>query len=141
MISSGVRKRSSPLVLREGHETETNSPHVPITAACALGAVPAAASAATTDVTQASSENWSGYVAGGSQTLRHSQIVQDVSGSWVAPTAKCTTTTGGSYSAFWVGLGGAGQTEALEQAVPRPTAAPPVRPATTPGTSSCPPRR
>jgi hypothetical protein len=90
---------------------------VAITAACALGAVPAAASAATTDVSQASSENWSGYVVGGSSnSSTTAKSFKTVSGSWVVPTAKCTTTSGTSYSAFWVGLGGAGQTEALEQA-------------------------
>jgi hypothetical protein len=36
-----------------------------------------------------------------------------VSGSWVQPTAKCTS--GQSYSAFWIGLGGAGDTQSLEQ--------------------------
>ena len=79
--------------------------------------MPVAASAATTDVSQASSENWSGYVVGSSaDSAGSAKSFKTVSGSWVAPTAKCTTTTGSSYSAFWVGLGGAGQTEALEQA-------------------------
>ena len=38
-----------------------------------------------------------------------------MSGSWVVPTAKCTAAGEPTYSAFWVGLGGAGDTEALEQ--------------------------
>jgi hypothetical protein len=80
-----------------------------VTAACVLGAAPAASAAS--DVQQASSGNWSGYVVGGSSS---SKTFSSVSGSWVQPTAKCTT--GQSYGAFWVGLGGAGQTEALEQA-------------------------
>jgi uncharacterized membrane protein YgcG len=80
-----------------------------VTAACVLGVVPAASAAS--DVQQASSGNWSGYVIGGSSS---SKTFSSVSGSWVQPTAKCTT--GQSYGAFWVGLGGAGQTEALEQA-------------------------
>ncbi len=80
-----------------------------VTATCALGAVPAASAA--TDVQQASSGNWSGYVIGGSSSTRS---YSSVSGSWVQPAAKCTS--GQSYGAFWVGLGGAGQTEALEQA-------------------------
>ncbi|HET8978535.1 MAG TPA: G1 family glutamic endopeptidase [Solirubrobacteraceae bacterium] len=79
------------------------------TAACTLGAVPMATAA--TDVQQASSENWSGYVAGGANS---STQFKSVSGSWVAPTANCTQ--GQAYSAFWVGLGGAGQNHALEQA-------------------------
>jgi hypothetical protein len=88
------------------------------TAACALGAA-STASAASADVQQASSENWSGYVAGGSSSSTATRF-KSVSGSWVAPTAKCTGSagagSGATYSAFWVGLGGAGQTEALEQA-------------------------
>jgi Peptidase A4 family len=88
------------------------------TAACALVAA-STASAASGDVQQASSENWSGYVAGGSSSSAGASF-KSVSGSWVAPTATCTSSAGGgsgaTYSAFWVGLGGAGQTEALEQA-------------------------
>jgi hypothetical protein len=80
-----------------------------VTAAWVLGAVPAASAAS--DVQQASSGNWSGYVIGGSSSPSK---FSSVSGSWVQPTAKCTN--GQSYGAFWVGLGGAGQTEALEQA-------------------------
>jgi hypothetical protein len=87
-------------------------------AACTLGAV-STASAASADVQQASSGNWSGYVAGGSSTSSGTRF-RSVSGSWVAPTARCTTSaaggSSGTYSAFWVGLGGAGQTRALEQA-------------------------
>ena len=83
-----------------------------VTAACALGAVPAASAA--TDVQQATSANWSGYVVGSSSG---SQNFSSVSGSWVQPTAKCGSSDAGSYSAFWIGLGGSGQsqTEALEQ--------------------------
>jgi hypothetical protein len=85
-------------------------PTLAVSVACALGAVPAASAAA--DVQQATSENWSGYVVGGSTGSSGTQY-KTVSGSWVQPTAKCTS--GSGYSAFWVGLGGAGQTEALEQ--------------------------
>ena len=83
-----------------------------VTAACALGAVPAASAA--TDVQQATSANWSGYVVGSPSA---SQKFSSVSGSWVQPTGKCDETQGGSYSAFWIGLGGSGQTQnpALEQ--------------------------
>src|SRR5664279_1516693 len=81
-----------------------------VTAACALGMAPGAAAAS--DVAQASSENWSGYVIGGSTTTKH---FASVSGSWTQPTANCST--GASrYAAFWIGLGGSGQSQALEQA-------------------------
>jgi hypothetical protein len=82
-------------------------PIIAVAAACA--AVPAASWAAT-DVQPASSENWSGYVTSpsGSGTSYRS-----VSGGWVAPTATCTS--GQSYSAFWVGLGGSGEGSTLEQ--------------------------
>jgi hypothetical protein len=85
-----------------------------LTTACALGAV-STASAAMADVQQASSGNWSGYVAGSSSSSSSGTRFKSVAGSWVAPTANCTT-TGSGYSAFWVGLGGAGQTQAMEQA-------------------------
>ncbi len=78
-----------------------------------MGALPAASASAATDVAQAASENWSGYVAGSSDSGSSDQQFKSVSGSWVAPTAKCTS--GQSYSAFWVGLGGSGQSDALEQ--------------------------
>src|SRR6185312_498784 len=77
-------------------------PTLAATVACALGvAVPAAS--ASTDIQTASSANWSGYVVGGSSSTTN---YKSVSGSWVAPTAKCTS--GQGYSSFWVGLGGAG---------------------------------
>lgn len=86
---------------------------VAVTAACALGAVPAAS--ASTDAQSAASANWAGYVVGGSSS---STRYKSVSGSWVAPTAKCSS--GQGYSSFWVGLGGSGSdssgTGALEQA-------------------------
>jgi Peptidase A4 family len=77
-------------------------------AATALAATTAAASAsADTVATQAAvSQNWAGYVAGGTQ-------FSSVSGSWVQPTAKCGS--GQTYSAFWVGLGGSGQSSSVEQ--------------------------
>jgi hypothetical protein len=80
-----------------------------VTAACLLGGASAASAA---DVQQASSENWSGYVVGSSSESTNS--FSSVSGSWVQPTAKCTGSQ--SYSAFWVGLGGSGQSDELEQA-------------------------
>jgi hypothetical protein len=83
---------------------------VAATAVCALGA--AASASAATDVQQAQSENWSGYVSG---TGSQGTTFKTVSGSWVVPTANCTSSDEPTYSAFWVGLGGAGDTEALEQ--------------------------
>ena len=80
------------------------------TAVCALGA--AASASAATDVQQAQSENWSGYVSGA--TGQGTQF-KSVSGSWVVPTANCTSSSDPTYSAFWVGLGGAGNADALEQ--------------------------
>jgi hypothetical protein len=83
---------------------------VAATAVCALGA--AASASAATDVQQAQSENWSGYVSGANG---QGTQFKDVSGSWTVPTAKCSATGEPTYSAFWVGLGGAGNKEALEQ--------------------------
>jgi hypothetical protein len=77
-----------------------------VTAACALGLAPASASAATTDIQQAASQNWSGYVANASSGTRFSSVT----GSWVQPTASCTS--GRGYSAFWVGLGGSNSNSA-----------------------------
>jgi hypothetical protein len=75
--------------------------------AAVTGAGAATASAATVDQQAAVSQNWAGYVAGGTQ-------FSSVSGSWVQPTAKCGS--GQTYSAFWVGIGGSGnQSSGLEQ--------------------------
>src|SRR5262249_7225665 len=79
-----------------------------VTAACALGAAPAATAA--TDVQQATSANWSGYVVGNPSS---GQRFSSVSGSWVEPAAKCTGSD--SYAAFWVGLGGSGASQAVSQ--------------------------
>jgi hypothetical protein len=65
----------------------------------------ASASAATDPQREATSANWSGYVASGAQ-------FSSVSGSWVEPALKCGSAD--TYSAFWVGLGGT-QSTALEQ--------------------------
>ncbi len=78
---------------------------VSVLAACAIGAAPAAAQS---DGQAATSENWAGYAAGANEDFT------SVSGSWVTPAAKCGS--GQSYSAFWVGLGGASEnSQALEQ--------------------------
>src|SRR5581483_1967611 len=75
--------------------------------AAVTGAGAATASAATVAQQAAVSQNWAGYVAGGTQ-------FSSVSGSWVQPSARCGS--GQTYSAFWVGLGGSGdQSSALEQ--------------------------
>lgn len=85
-------------------------PILTVTAACTLGVAVPAASAAT-DVQQADSENWAGYVVGASGSSN--QSFKTVSGSWVQPKATCTN--GQSYAAFWIGLGGSGQSQSLEQ--------------------------
>lgn len=78
----------------------------------ALGVTPSAF-AASTDVAAATSANWSGYVAGGSQS-GGSQQFSSVSGSWVEPTANCSS--GSGVASFWVGLGGSSQASgSLEQ--------------------------
>jgi Peptidase A4 family len=85
-------------------------PVLAIAAAVLVSATPHA-SAATGDVQESLSENWSGYTAG---SATGSSQFSSVSGSWVEPSTNCTA--GGRYSAFWVGLGGAGQdSQALEQ--------------------------
>ncbi len=72
--------------------------------ACAAIAVAASSASA---ATLAVSGNWSGYIAGTSN-------FSSVAGSWVQPAVSCTS--GSSYSAYWVGLGGeSGQSDALEQ--------------------------
>ena len=64
------------------------------------------------------SSNWAGFVVGnaGSFVSSTSKLsFTKVSGSWIAPTAACTAGSA-SYSAFWVGLGGADpSSQALEQ--------------------------
>jgi hypothetical protein len=81
---------------------------IPIAAAATGFAALTAATASADVATQAAvSQNWAGYVAGGTQ-------FSSVSGSWVQPAAKCGS--GQTYSAFWVGLGGSGQSSSLEQA-------------------------
>jgi hypothetical protein len=83
-----------------------------VTAAAALtGLGAASASAATVSSQEEVSQNWAGYVAGGSSSGTQ---FSSVSGSWVQPTVSCSS--GQSYSAYWVGLGGSGnQSNALEQ--------------------------
>lgn len=71
---------------------------------------PAGASAATINAQQQTSQNWSGYVVESSAGKSFSSV----SGSWVEPSVGANS--GQGASAFWVGLGGAGQgSQALEQ--------------------------
>lgn len=71
-------------------------------------ALPAVAAAATPE---AASANWAGYVVSANGGSSYSRV----SGSWVQPSANASA--GDGYSAFWVGLGGSGQSQsqALEQ--------------------------
>jgi Peptidase A4 family len=92
-----------------------NTPRL-ISAIAVAGSIAAAAaptaSAATTDGQSASSANWSGYVVGG--TSGSTTKFSSVSASWTEPNVDCNA--GQGYSAFWVGIGGAGQpSQALEQ--------------------------
>ncbi|MGH2909410.1 MAG: G1 family glutamic endopeptidase [Solirubrobacteraceae bacterium] len=98
-------------------------PTLSVAAACALGAAPIASASAATDVQKATSGNWSGYVVGASSGAAASSggasgsgatTFKSVTGSWVQPTARCSS-GGATYSAFWVGLGGADGRQALEQ--------------------------
>jgi hypothetical protein len=84
-----------------------------ILAAGLILAAPSPAAGASTVVQQAVSENWAGYVIGGSGASTAPEFSR-VSANWVEPSVTCTT--GQGYSAFWVGLGGSGeQTGSLEQ--------------------------
>jgi Peptidase A4 family len=77
-----------------------------LAAAAVLSAVSAATASADVASQAAVSGNWAGYVAGGTQ-------FSSVSASWVEPTARCGS--GQTYSAFWVGLGGSGQSSSVDQ--------------------------
>jgi Peptidase A4 family len=80
---------------------------IPVLTVAAFAAAPALA-----DAPEAVSANWAGYEvtpASGSGSF------SNVSGSWVQPSASCTSGTA-TYSAFWVGIGGGSQqSQALEQ--------------------------
>jgi Peptidase A4 family len=71
------------------------------TAAAIVGASAGSASAATSAASESVSQNWAGYVVGGSDS---STQFSNVSGSWVQPTSKCSS--GQDDAAFWVGIGG-----------------------------------
>ncbi len=69
------------------------------------------AATATATVQESVSSNWSGYVAASSSSRTH---FSSVTGSWVQPIVK--SSSGNSYSVFWVGLGGSnGSSKSLEQ--------------------------
>ncbi len=72
--------------------------------AALLGASAGSAGAATSASDAQVSQNWAGYVVGGSDS---STQFSNVSGSWVQPTSKCSGAQ--DYAAFWVGIGGSGQ--------------------------------
>jgi hypothetical protein len=83
---------------------------VVVVVACCAGvtAVPALASAA---ALKATSSNWAGYAA-----RRTGVDFKRVSGAWTVPAVDCSTASGATYSANWVGLGGyATGSQALEQ--------------------------
>jgi Peptidase A4 family len=81
----------------------------PIALVGAVGASPPTAYARTVDAQQQSA-NWAGYVVR-SKSAKH---FSSVSGSWVQPAVSADS--GQGYSAFWVGIGGAGQhSKKLEQ--------------------------
>src|SRR5579862_5253291 len=85
-----------------------------VAAAAAIAGVVAAqaggAAAQTVNAQQSTSANWAGYVV----QSQSGQSFTSVSGSWIQPTVSASSST--ASSAFWVGLGGAGQqSQALEQ--------------------------
>jgi hypothetical protein len=78
------------------------------TAAVITGLSAASAGAATSASSAEVSQNWAGYVAGGSDS---STQFSNVSGSWVQPASKCSS--GQDDAAYWVGIGGSGQSSSL----------------------------
>ncbi len=80
---------------------------------CLLASALIGAAATPAFATTAVSSNWAGYVAAPSRAV--GSHFSSVSGSWVQPSATCVKGTE-SYSAVWVGLGGASEgSKALEQ--------------------------
>jgi hypothetical protein len=82
--------------------------------AAGLAGTVSPAAAATIDPQQSS--NWAGYAIARTDTTSGAPTsFHAVSGSWTAPKARCSAGQP-SYSAFWIGLGGASATSrALEQ--------------------------
>jgi len=89
------------------HGKHTAIAVIAVAGAFAVGPA-SSALAASSDVSASTSANWSGYVANGASQF------SSVSGSWVEPSADCSSDNG--LAAFWVGLGGASDgSGALEQ--------------------------
>lgn len=87
-------------------------PALATVAAAAALALTAAPASAAEQVQESTSENWAGYVV----TPTNTSGFTSVSASWVEPSATCSTSSGDTHAAFWVGLGGSGdQSQALEQ--------------------------
>ena len=83
--------------------------HLAALAAAATALLAAGSATAATAVSHDVSSNWAGYVVTGASFT-------SVTGTWVQPTADCSS-TGTGASAFWVGLGGStGVSGSLEQA-------------------------
>jgi hypothetical protein len=81
-----------------------------VLAGAVSGALAASATAAPVQASPVVSANWSGYEV----SAKDARPFSSVSGSWIEPSANCTT--GQGFSSFWVGLGGVKrQSQALEQ--------------------------
>jgi hypothetical protein len=90
----------------ESHYTEIECTLVPIKKAeshCSHPHIPGPRSARTPS-NQASSTNWSGYVAANNLSHPTAHSVTAVSGSWIVPTV--VTSGGNTYSSMWVGIDG-----------------------------------
>jgi len=95
------------------HRTRLLAALAPLAAVIAAGATASGAAAVSTAV----SSNWSGYVVSATDAATGTATsYASVSGTWTQPTADCSSSSG-SASAFWVGLGGNSEvSQALEQA-------------------------
>jgi len=86
-------------------------------AVCAIAATAVAATSAdAVTIDPQESSNWAGYaIAGTDETTGAALSFRAVSGAWTQPRTRCSPGRP-SYSAFWIGLGGALPTsQALEQ--------------------------
>jgi hypothetical protein len=105
-IMSLNHRRWTPRVPRRGLA-------IVLVGAAATASVGASATAALASI----SANWAGYaVAGARRSVSSAPRVKfrSVAGSWVQPSATCTSGSS-SYAAFWVGLGGFRSRAGLEQ--------------------------
>jgi len=55
---------------------------------------------------EATSTNWSGYIAATNLTNPAAQAVMAVGGTWIVPTISASTPNGHTYSSIWVGIDG-----------------------------------